>query len=134
MGQIYGEEGLLRSGIFKDGHLLHQTHVKSQASGFLSISGKYTQKIALWHGFLQRQNEYNWSFGEHNENDNLNGSGIQISPNGTIQLGYWINGKRATGNFIEIENNRGLNVGVMYSSGNGVLKRKFTRYKIDGTA
>ncbi len=122
MGSIYGEEGLLRSGIFKDGHLLHHTHVKSEASGFLCISGKYTQKTALWHGLLlPRQNTFNRSFGEHNKNDNLNGSGIQFSPTGAIKLGYWIDGIPATRNFIEIESNRGLNVGVMYSSGDGIL-------------
>ena len=66
------------------------------ASGFMSISGKYTTD----------KNGYN--VGEHNENDKLHGIGFRLDTstraqtNGSLHMGQYENGKQALGIYIHI--------------------------------
>ena len=41
-GFLYGQEGLVASGYFSDGILVHSQPIENQASGFMGIRGKYS--------------------------------------------------------------------------------------------
>ena len=77
---MFGEDGLVQSGLFSDGKLAFAFDVTNQANGFLSISGKSKKK--------QSSRTLEIRFGEHNENDKLDGRGICIN-DGNITVGYW---------------------------------------------
>ena len=77
---MFGEDGLVQSGLFSDGKLAFAFDVTNKASGFMSISGKYTKT------------EEESSFGERNEDNKLHGRGIYIGPDEDINIGYFKNG------------------------------------------
>ena len=57
-------DGLVQSGIFSNGKLAVAFDFTNQASGFMSIGGKYTKT------------NFESTFGEHNDDDKLHGRGI----------------------------------------------------------
>jgi len=99
---VFGEDGLVQSGIFSNGKLAVAFDFTNQASGFLSISGNYTKTADCI------------EFGERNEANNLHGKGIIISSFGTIYICYWNNGRFAPGNYLYIESDGDFSVGEYY--------------------
>ena len=79
-GNLFNKHGLAQSGLFSGRELLLAFDVPNQETGFMGISGKYTENYRC-------QN-----FGEHNENDKLHGKGIRIFPDGYIYIGYYNDG------------------------------------------
>ena len=75
LGSIFGRKGLIASGLFNDGKLLHAFLVENEARDFMALSGKY--KIDY---------RCNINIGEHNNNKKLDGVGLRIFPNGTVWI------------------------------------------------
>ena len=73
-------------------------------------------------------------FGEHDENNKLDGRGIQIWDFSSITIGYWKNGGLSIGNYIIIfgEGKLTINVGELYVK-KGYNKHRGIQYKKDGS-
>ncbi len=67
VGSNFNSKGLEISGIFNNGQLIHKLEFKSQESGFLDFSGKYT---------LNQDLMKIRCLCEHNANNKLHGRGI----------------------------------------------------------
>ena len=120
IGNLFNEVGLAQSGLFCGRELLLACDVPNQESGFMGISGKYTERYGYY------------SFGERNVNDKLNGKVILISPYDQINIGYFDNGLLAPGNYIRINSGGSFDVGDLYLKA-GLVRGVGTHYKTDGT-
>ncbi len=72
-------------------------------------------------------------FGEMDQNNRLDGKGVQISFYNAIYIGFYINGWDAPDNFIEIGMKGEFRVGEHYRK-DGKVCRRATVYNTDGTA
>ncbi len=70
-------------------------------------------------------------FGEVNEDNRLQGRGIEIYTNGLIYIGYWQNGSLSTGNYITISKDGWFKVGEEYFK-DGKRRDRGTWYYTDG--
>jgi len=121
VGNLFNKHGLAQSGLFCGRELLLAFDVPNQESGFMGISGKYTRDAGYYY------------FGEHNENNKLNGRGIGISSSDHILIQYWNNGRIAPGNYLTILSDGDVDVGECYLK-DGKKCDRGTTYKNDGTS
>ncbi len=71
-------------------------------------------------------------FGEINKNNRPHGRGLRIYNNGHITIGYFQNGFRSTGNYIDIDSDGEFRVGEFYFK-DGLECRRGTLYRVDGS-
>ena len=134
---MFGEDGLVQSGLFSDGKLAIAFNVTNQASGFMSINGEYTEQNKV--AYTKR--EEGFTFGEHIEQDelgkmlgsanNLHGKGIYIDYSGYVGIGYFDNGDDAPGNYIIIQRDgNNLDVGELYmKNGEDAQKGRYLLFR-----
>ena len=73
------------------------------------------------------------SIGEHNVNGKLNGRGIKIYSDGSIDIRYWYDGNPVLGGFISIYSWGKCKVGEEYLDSSSRWSLKFHQFGIDGS-
>ena len=92
--------GIVEQGVWRDGEWVEPAEVKVSPN-FLdwSTSLKTSSQSAL-RTFKDAWGNY--SFGLLNKSNNLHGRGVQIDRNGTIIVGYFVDGSLSVGNYIYV--------------------------------
>ena len=101
-----------------------------ELQGYGNLYFQYSEKFEE-HG-LKKEATY---IGEWSEKNNKpHGRGILIVPSVQTTIGYWQNGNPADGNYVIIYSGGDFEVAEWYKHKTGKVKKRTTRYKVDGTS
>ncbi len=81
-----------------------------------------------WHGYEM----FSHLFGEVNENNRMNGRGIDIYNDDRISIGYFEDGSKSTGNYIIIYSSGKFDVGEIYNN-DGERCDRCTTFETNGS-